>query len=60
MIAASEIPPPVNCEINLGKTGMIIPKPIISMSIVMKIKPSAAFLLTDIFRRIEFLKICVF
>jgi hypothetical protein len=38
------MPPPVNSIINLGITGIIIPKPITSISKVIKIKLNAGFL----------------
>lgn len=36
--------PCINCSISLGMTGIMMPKPMVSTSNVMKIKPSAAFL----------------
>jgi hypothetical protein len=41
---ASLMPPPVNSIINLGITGIIIPKPITSINKVIKIKLNAGFL----------------
>jgi hypothetical protein len=41
------MPTCVNCEISVGITGMMIPKPITSINNVIKIKPIAAVLEED-------------
>jgi hypothetical protein len=47
-IEASLMPPPVSSEIKPGITGIIIPKPITSISKVKNIKIMAGFFETDI------------
>ena len=46
--AATVISPPVSCLIRPGRTGIMIPNPITSISIVININPSAALRLTVI------------